>query len=341
MQFKVKIMVLLLTGALFAAQSGDDLLVRATDLYKQGRYGQAILLYRKAEQRGADPFVTSFNIGNCLFQEEKFPESAAAYRKAVDYSNGEYAPALFNLASVLFRLGEYPESVAAYRRALAINPENISAWLFLGEAYARTGDKVGTLRALEKAYESAPEDISIVYQLSEAYIALGDFANAVALVRKAYIQNPRETDFLIYVGDIYRLQKNYDECIGAYREALSISPDNTALLYKLADVLSESGNNYVAMDVLSQILQIDPRFSDAAIFLGNLAFDAKWWDRAELAYTQAAKNHNEEALYGFRNLAYEAFQRGDHESSKRYLVTARKYYPQDESLQAELLNLED
>jgi tetratricopeptide (TPR) repeat protein len=237
---------------------GDDLLVRATDLYKQGRYGQAIL--RTAKRNSVAPTLChEFQYRQLSFPEENFLNLPQLIAKPL-ITAMRYAPALFNLASVLFRLGEYPESVAAYRRALAINPENISAWLFLGEAYARTGDKVGTLRALEKAYESAPEDISIVYQLSEAYIALGDFANAVALVRKAYIQNPRETDFLIYVGDIYRLQKNYDECIGAYREALSISPDNTALLYKLADVLSESGNNYVAMDVLSQILQMIPVF---------------------------------------------------------------------------------
>ena len=45
------------------------------------------------------------------------------------------------------------------------------------------------------------------------------------------------------------------------------------------------------MDVLSQILQIDPKFSDAAIFLGNLAFDAGWWERAEQAIKAAeAKN---------------------------------------------------
>jgi hypothetical protein len=42
--------------------------------------------------------------------------------------------------------------------------------------------------------------------------------------------------------------------------------------------------------------------------------------------------------YGFVTLLMKRVQRGDHESSKRYLVTARKYYPQDESLQAELLN---
>ena len=338
--FKLHIL-LLLVGIAFSAQSADDILARATDLYKQGRYGEAILLYRKAEQRGADPFITSFNVANSLFQEEKFPESAAAYRKAVDYSNGTYAPALFNLASVLFRLGEYPESVATYHRALALNPDNVSAWLYLGEACSHVGDKVGTIRALEKAYELDPEDVSIAYQLSEAYIALGDYESAVTLVRKAYVLNPSETDFLVYIGDIYRIQKNYEASTGAYREALSITPDNTALLYKLADVLAEGGNIYVAMDVLTQILEIDPKFSDAAIFLGNLAFDAKWWDRAELAYIQAAKNKNAEALFGFRNLAFEAFQRGDHRGSKRYLTIAQQYYPQDETLQAELLNLEE
>ena len=325
----------------FAVQSSDDILTRATALYRQGRYGDAVLLFRKAEQRGADPFATSFNTGNALFQQGKYPEAVAAYRKAIEFSRGKYAPAIFNYASVLFRIGEYPECVAAYHRGLAIDPSNESAWLYLAEASSRTGDKVGTLRALTRAYKLDPDDISIAYQFAEAYVAMNDIESAVALIRKAYQRNPQETDFLIYIGDVYRLDKEYDRSAGAYREALSAHPDNTAVLYKLADVLSEARENYVAMDVLSQILEIDPRFSDAAIFLGNLAFDAGWWERAEQAYVKAAGAKNAEAVYGFKNLAFEASHRGNKEDAVRYLKLAHKFFPGDGSVQAEILSIEN
>jgi len=142
----------------FAAQSAYDLMERANALYRDGKFKQAIMLYRKAESRGADPVATSFNIANSYYQQNDLPNAAATYRKAIDFSNGAFSPALFNMASVYFRLKQYPECVAAYHRALKLEPENVSGWLYLGEAYGKTGDAVGALRAIEKAYQLDKED---------------------------------------------------------------------------------------------------------------------------------------------------------------------------------------
>lgn len=323
----------------FAAQQAADIVDRANNLYRDGRYKQAIILYRKALDRGADPVAVSFNVANSYYQIEQYAEAAASYRKAVDYSNGKFAPALFNMASVFYRLKQYPECVAAYHRALKLDPENVSAWLFLGEAYSRTGDKVGALRAIEKAYQLDKSDISIVYQLSEANIAMDDFESAIAVVREGYAAHPEETDFLVYLGDVYRLKKDYDLSAGAYREALSIRSDDVATMYKLADVLVEDEKPFVAMDILTNILSIKPDFADAAIFLGNLAYDAHFWERSETAYEMAAKSGSGEAVYGFKNLAFEARGQKRNDEALRLLEKAQGFYPQDQTIEAEILEL--
>jgi len=324
----------------FSAQSSFDVMERANALYRDGKFKQAVLLYRKAEDRGADPVAVSFNIANSYYQMGKYPEAAAAYRKAVDYSNGSFAPALFNMASVYFRLKQYPECIAVYHRALKLDPNNISGWLYLGEAYTKTGDKVGALRAIEKAYRLDKNDISIVYQLSEANIALNDFERAIAVIREGYAAHPEETDFLVYLGDVHRLNKNFEESANAYREALSVKTDDTQIMYKLADVLAEDKKPYVAMEILNNIMQIKPDFSDAAIFMGNLAYDAKFNDRAEYAYELAAKNGNAEAVFGFKNMAYDAHAQKRDDEAVRLLKVALKYYPNDATLAADLLELQ-
>ena len=324
----------------FSAQSSFDLMDRANALYRSGKFKQAILLYRKAEDRGADPVAVSFNIANSYYQMDKYPEAAAAYRKAVDYSEGNFAPALFNMASVYFRLKQFPECIAVYHRALKLDPDNISGWLYLGEAYTKTGDKVGALRAIENAYRLDKNDVSIVYQLSEANIALNDFDRAVAVIREGYTFHPEESDFLVYLGDVYRLNKNFEESANAYREALSVKIDDTQIMYKLADVLAEDKKPYIAMEILNNILQIKPDFSDAAIFMGNLAYDAKFYDRAEYAYELAAKNGNAEAVFGFKNMAYDAHAQKRTEESVRLLKVALKYFPDDTTLAADLLEIQ-
>lgn len=324
----------------FAAQSAYDLMERANALYRDGKFKQAIMLYRKAESRGADPVATSFNIANSYYQQNDLPNAAATYRKAVDFSNGAFSPALFNMASVYFRLKQYPECVAAYHRALKLEPENVSGWLYLGEAYGKTGDAVGALRAIEKAYQLDKEDISIVYQLSEANIALNDFERAVAVIREGYAAHPDEVDFLVYLGDVYRLNKQFEESAAAYREALGVRPDDTATMYKLADVLAEDNKPFIAMDVLNNLVQIKPDFSDAAIFLGNLAYDAKFLDRAESAYELAAKQGNAESVFGFKNLAYDAHAEKRDGEALRLLKIAQKYFPDDVTVQADILEFE-
>lgn len=332
--------VLFLAVTSFAAQSAYDLMERANELYRGGKFKQAITLYRKAESRGADPVATSFNIANSYYQMNDLPNAAAAYRKAVDYSNGSFSPALFNMASVYFRLKQYPECVAAYHRALKLEPENVSGWLYLGEAYGKTGDGVGALRAIEKAYQFDKEDVSIVYQLSEANIALNDFDRAVTVIREGYVAHPEEIDFLVYLGDVYRLNKQYEESAGAYREALGVRPDDTATMYKLADVLAEDNKPFVAMDVLNNLVLVKPDFSDAAIFLGNLAYDAKFLDRAESAYEMAAKLGNAESVFGFKNMAYDAHAQKRDDEALRLLRAAQKYFPDDVTLQADIMEFE-
>jgi tetratricopeptide (TPR) repeat protein len=338
--FRLSSITLLLVTFSFAAQSSYDLMERANALYRDGKFKQAIMLYRKAESRGADPVATSFNIANSYYQSGMYPEAAASYRKAVDFSNGAFSPALFNMASVYFRLRQYPECVAAYHRALKLEPENVSGWLYLGEAYSKTGDAVGALRAIEKAYQFDKDDISIVYQLSEANIALNDFDRAVSVIREGYAAHPDEVDFLVYLGDVYRLNKKYEESAGAYREALGVRPDEVATMYKLADVLAEDNKPFVAMDVLNSIVNIKPDFTDAAIFLGNLAYDAKFYDRAESAYELAAKQGNTESVFGFKNMAYDAHAEKRDDEALRLLRIAQKYFPDDVTIQADILEFE-
>ena len=223
---------------------------------------------------------------------------------------------------------------------LKLEPENVSGWLYLGEAYSKTGDAVGALRAIEKAYQLDKDDISIVYQLSEANIALNDFERAVAVIREGYAAHPEEIDFLVYLGDVYRLNKQYEESAGAYREALGVRPDDAPTMYKLADVLAEDNKPFVAMDVLNNLVQVKPDFSDAAIFLGNLAYDAKFLDRAESAYEMAAKLGNAESVFGFKNMAYDAHAQKRDDEALRLLRAVQKYFPDDVTLQADIMEFE-
>ncbi len=334
------------------AQGAVELVERANSLYAEGEFAKAILLYRRAEQRGADPSVIAFNIGNALFRQDKLSEAAASFRKslrlrtsqAAGVSSGtaeignekDAAPALFNLAAVLFRLEQWAESIAAYRRGLRLDPGNFDAWLYLADAYTRSGDAVGAQQALETARSMAPDDATILYQLAETHVALKEHEAAIKLVREAYARLPEEIDFLFYIGDLHRSRGELEKAASAYREGLTRRPQDADGLYKLADVLAADGKPYLAMDMLQSALGIKPDFSDAAVFLGNLAADARWWERAERAYLSALEAGNNEGLIGLQNLAYAFYQSRDPARSVAALERALALRPKDLALRAEV-----
>ena len=282
---------------------------KANEYYSNGKFKQAIILYRKARKNGVNPSITSFNIGNCYFQSGDLPAAAAAYRSAVTAESSVNADALLNLGGVLYRLGNYGESISAYRRGLSISPDNVSAWLYLAEAYEKTGDHVNTLFALEKASILHPGDVSIVYQMAETYIALKELPQAIALVRKAYDLTPDETDFLFYIADLHIMNGDTANAVAAYREALSADPDNYNGHYRLADILANNDQSFLAMEHLSAALSIKDDFTDAAVFLGNITFDLQWWDRSVNAYKTAYRYNDDEGVLGIINIAYEFIQR--------------------------------
>lgn len=319
-----------------ATVPADDLIVRGNALYGDGEFAKALILFRRAEERGADGAAAAFNQGNCLFQLNRLPEAAAAYRKALRYANGALPPARLNLAAVLFRMEQYGEAIAAYRRVVRDDPENLSAWLYLADAHARVQDYAGALRALEKARALEPGEATLVYQTAEVHAALREYDRAVALVREAYALLPDEIDFLFYIGDLRRAQGRHGEAASAYREGLARRPDDTDGLYKLADALARDDKPFLAMDPLQKALAVKPDFTDAAVFLGNLAFDAKWWERSEGAYLQALEHGNREGLEGLRNLAFELHRQGRHADAAALLERARPFAPDDAELAAEI-----
>lgn len=327
--------------ALTPRQSAIDLVNRGNELYNRGEFAKALILYRRAEGRGADLGTLSFNIGNCLYRLNRLPEAAAAFRKTDRITEGRYLAAAFNLAAVLFRMEQYGECIAVYRRALRQDPDNASAWLYLADAYARTRDWVGSLQALEKARALEPADLSIVYQMAETHAALKEIPAAVALVREAYARKPSEVDFLFYIGDLHRSQGDFDQAAAAYREGLALREKDHEAMYKLADVLAQDQKAFLAMEWLQKALDANSGYTDAAVFLGNLAFEAKWWDRAEGAYLHALARGNREGLEGLRNLAYEFHTQRRNDRAAEVLEAARTHRPKDATLAAEISQYRD
>ena len=82
------------------------------------------------------------------------------------------------VGDAFFRLERYSEARDAFRRSLEDWPEDVDAYLALGNALSAAGDPGGARDALLQANTLAPGDPRISYNLGNAYYDLGDLDKA-------------------------------------------------------------------------------------------------------------------------------------------------------------------
>jgi len=93
--------------------------------YTEADYGQAEIDYHKAYEKEKD-HKSSFNLGNALFQQERFEEAATYFENAAGMmpDNVSKSMALHNLGNALLNQQKLEESIEAYKKAIRLNPND-------------------------------------------------------------------------------------------------------------------------------------------------------------------------------------------------------------------------
>ncbi len=108
------------------SQSERSLVSDGNRSYRQNKFNDAEIDYRKALQENRDSKVGVFNLGDALYKQGRFGEAAEQY--ALVASNAKdpalKAQAYHNLGNALLKGQKIPESIAAYKEALKTSPKD-------------------------------------------------------------------------------------------------------------------------------------------------------------------------------------------------------------------------
>ena len=111
------------------ADTGDD-------LYRIGRYNEAIEAFDKAIEINPKDSDAWNGKGSVLFKLNKFDEAIKAYDKAIEI-NPQNLMAWNNKGNTLNRLNKYDEAIKAFDNAIKIDPPRSEAWNNKGYALSR------------------------------------------------------------------------------------------------------------------------------------------------------------------------------------------------------------
>jgi len=120
------VLCLIMSGSIYAQQ--DRKLIREGNReFEKEKYGDSEILYRKAMEDTKLPYVTSFNIGDALYKQEKYEEAAKKFQELSEqgYEKLDKSGSFHNLGNSFLQANKLKESIEAYKSALRQNPDDL------------------------------------------------------------------------------------------------------------------------------------------------------------------------------------------------------------------------
>lgn len=111
----------------FAFSQKESKDVRAGNkLYKEDKFTDAEVFYRKGLGKNDQSFEATFNLGNALYKQQKYTEAVEQFAKAatLETNKNKIASAYHNIGNSMFQAKEYSKSIEAYKMALKQNPKD-------------------------------------------------------------------------------------------------------------------------------------------------------------------------------------------------------------------------
>ena len=127
LNFYLFMIMSLLLSENIGAQQDRKLIREGNREFEKEKYDDSEILYRKAQEDTKLPFVTSFNIGDALYKQEKYEEAASQFQKLSEQESEKLtgAGSFHNLGNSYLQASKLEESIEAYKNALRRNPNDL------------------------------------------------------------------------------------------------------------------------------------------------------------------------------------------------------------------------
>src|SRR5688572_23284511 len=166
-----------------------------------------------------------------------------------------------------------------YRRALAIDSLNARSWAAVGTCYVLQSNWgwIDRNEGLQKARMAANKSIVLDNTQAKGHYASGqvkmwnfDWAGAEAEFQKALKLEPGNADVLRTMGFLYRCIGRFDEAIRLSKQSITLDPVQAITYFNYGQLLYHANHLEEAIVAYKKVLELNPQFPRAHIFLGKV-----------------------------------------------------------------------
>ena len=197
------------------------------------------------------------NLSKNLYKQGRYEEALEMARVAIA-KRPDFSRANATLGETLSALGHSEEAETHLRRAIALNPQEQNAHLNLAAALYKQGRYEEALEATHIAIEQRPKHALAHYNLGVILKKLGHFEEAEKHLRRAIALDPSDTEALHVLAKLRLDQQHYDEALELLQHLIGIEPGHASVLGDIGIVLFYLGKSNEALQHFDKALSLDP-----------------------------------------------------------------------------------
>ncbi len=156
----------------------DPKLTEGAQLFQQGKYEEAIILFQKVIEKDPNNVDANYNLALSLLRSGKQDEAIALLEKVKEMKPGMVETYLA-LGECYFNKGENDKAVSHFERALEMEPNNAEVYYNLGIIHYKNDRTDDAIKNFLTSKNLDPEFAPTYYQLGLAYIKKGEIDKAI------------------------------------------------------------------------------------------------------------------------------------------------------------------
>lgn len=223
-----------------------------------------------------------------LQTKEDYPGLLELSRKEIKV-NPNNVNAWIMLGNAYYVLEQYKQSTSAFREAVSIDSENAYAWMYLGLSLKAESQLNAAIKAFQNALRIDPEQAFTWYSLGETQLLAEQYDEANKDFKEVLRIDPENFGSWNGLGNSFTMLNRYDEAIYSLKESLRIKPMHVHTWFILGNTYSHFKQYDEAIKSYLEAVHIDQEHVNAWAMLGLTYKDEKNYNEAVTSYKEAIR----------------------------------------------------
>ena len=164
---------------------------------------------------------------------------------------------LIAIGSMYYAAGLATNATAAYYQAIALDPQNATAWNYLGIALRSLEQYDQAMEAYNTALNITPDDPEIWYNLGYVYGLSGMYEKEIEAYQEAILLQPNFSPAWQNLAVAYLDMGDDEASLQALLHVATYDPDSPVVWFDIGGTYERMGNVTAARDAFEKVLEID------------------------------------------------------------------------------------